>query len=346
MLKLLKAAIRDGDVIHAVIKGTAENHGGRTNSLTAPNPKSQAAVIEKAVKKAGLDFSQISYIECHGTGTELGDPVEIEGLKTVAGRLLKQDQDKPLCKLGSIKSNIGHLEMAAGVAGMIKVILQMQHKKIAKSLHCDTINPYINLKETSFGIAQEASDWEMSDKQKRIAGVSSFGFGGVNAHVILEEYVPLANEPAQQQKHQAELAISEQERLLVFSARTEEALLIYLAQYPQFIETLSSKDPEILARIAYSLQTGRAEMQERVVFVVKSIDDWNTQLQDFLESKGTKAIKNTYRGTVKSSDGSVLEIGDTEAGREYIQKLIAAREINKLAELWVKGSKIDWGSLY
>ena len=132
MLKPLKATIEDGNMIYALIKGTAENHGGHTNSLTAPNPKSQAAVVRKAINDADVDFSRISYIECHGTGTPLGDPVEIEGLKMVATDLRSDSDNTQSCKLGSIKSNIGHLEYGAGIVGLIKVILQMKHKKIAK----------------------------------------------------------------------------------------------------------------------------------------------------------------------------------------------------------------------
>ncbi|MES2824531.1 MAG: SDR family NAD(P)-dependent oxidoreductase [Pseudomonadota bacterium] len=335
MLKPLKTALQDGNVIHAVVKGTAENHGGRTNSLTAPNPKSQAAVIKKAVSDADIDFSRVSYIECHGTGTELGDPVEIKGLKTVANDLLEDRDSNQICKLGSIKSNIGHLEYAAGAVGLIKVVLQMQHKKIARSLHCDQINPYIDLAGTPFAVAQSACDWQVAPGQTRIAGVSSFGFGGVNAHIILEEFqeLPVAPEDSENDP--------DQQQLLIISARNEESLIDYVAQFPDFIKTMH-KSSTTLKRMAYTLQTGRSEMQERVVFVAKSIDEWAEQLDTFLQEKGKAYNRKIYRGSVKSNATNNLEIGDTQAGKDYIKQLIVTNEAEKLAELWVKGTKIDW----
>jgi len=339
MLKPLKKAIRDGNTIYALVKGTAENHGGRTNSLTAPNPKSQAAVIKQAVKDAGIDFSRLSYIECHGTGTELGDPVEINGLKSVASELLGDDKDSmQTCKLGSIKSNIGHLEYGAGVVGLIKVILQMRHKKIAKSLHCENLNPYIELNGTPFEIAQNESDWEVAKGQTRVAGVSSFGFGGVNAHVILEEFQqPTLNPKSEENESQSQL--------LVISAKNKESLIDYVAQFSKYIDNLQDSQAS-LKNIAYTLQTGRAEMSERLAFVADSIDEWIEQLDTFLQKKGNIYNRKIYRGSVKLSAADNLEIGDTQAGREYIKQLIATNESGKLAELWVKGTKIDWQSLH
>jgi polyketide synthase PksN len=194
-LKRLEAAEQDGDHIYGVIRGTSENHGGRASSLTAPNPKAQADVLVDAYRRAGIDPRTVTYIEAHGTGTELGDPIEINGLKMAFNRLYQStgntDITSGYCGLGSVKSNIGHLELAAGVAGVIKVLLQMKHKKLAKSLHCHTINPYIQLEDSPFYIVRETMDWKaLKDEQgrdiPRRAGVSSFGFGGVNAHVVIE----------------------------------------------------------------------------------------------------------------------------------------------------------------
>src|SRR5581483_7072913 len=195
MLKPLSAAERDGDHIYGLIRGSAQNHGGRANSLTAPNPSAQADLIKAAFKRAGVDPRTVSYIEAHGTGTPLGDPIEVQGLQT-AFKELTQSQALPTgyCGLGSIKSNIGHLELAAGVAGVIKVLLQMKHRTLVKSLHCDEINPYIQLEGSPFYVLQEQRSWvalkdDNGRELPRLAGVSSFGFGGVNAHVVLEEYI-------------------------------------------------------------------------------------------------------------------------------------------------------------
>lgn len=193
-LKKLKAAEEAGDHIYGVIKGSAINHGGRAASLTTPNPKAQADVIQSAYQKAGIDPKTVTYIEAHGTGTELGDPVEINGLKSAFKALGVNEGDKsanPYCGLGSVKTNIGHLSLAAGAAGVIKILLQLKHKTLVKSLHCETVNPYIQLKNSPFYIVRETEEWkalknERGEELPRRAGVSSFGIGGVNAHVIIE----------------------------------------------------------------------------------------------------------------------------------------------------------------
>jgi 3-oxoacyl-(acyl-carrier-protein) synthase/NAD(P)-dependent dehydrogenase (short-subunit alcohol dehydrogenase family) len=338
MLKSLRAAQRDGDDIYAVIKGAAENHGGRTTSLTAPNPNAQAAVIRRAIQDAGIDFQRVGYIECHGTGTELGDPVEISGLKSVARELMDVDaavekQASSPCYLGSIKSNIGHLEYGAGVVGLIKVILQIRHRKIARSLHCDTVSPLIDLRRTPYRIAQQAVDWEVPAGQTRIGGVSSFGFGGANAHVVVEEYI---DRSAAQDADDAEVP-----QLLVFSARTADLLHATLQAYPAFLAKADRSD-ETLRRIARTLQTGRAEMQERVAFVVRSIDEFEELLQGFLQEKDNFYHRKAFRGSVRSGAGDKLDIGDTQAGQEFIRRLVETGEIEKIAELWAKGARMDW----
>jgi 3-oxoacyl-(acyl-carrier-protein) synthase/NADP-dependent 3-hydroxy acid dehydrogenase YdfG len=341
MLKPLKKALADGNQIYALVKGTAENHGGRTNSLTAPNPKSQAAVIKKAIKDAELDFSRVGYIECHGTGTSLGDPVEIKGLKTVATELLEKGEFTHRCKLGSIKSNIGHLEYAAGAVGLIKVILQMKHKKIAQSLHCNTLNPYIDLSNTPYEVAQQASDWFVEPGMTRVAGVSSFGFGGVNAHIVLEEFIDTRISNREEESGDAEIV----PQILVLSAKNEDSLIDYVAQFPKYLKTVDN-NYKTLQRIAYTLQAGRSEMRERLVFVANSIDEWVEQLEDYLRNKGKIVGANVFRGTVKNNAGSIMELSDTQAGRDYLNQLISAKEAEKIAELWSKGTKIEWKLLH
>lgn len=342
MLKSLRAAQRDGDDIYAVIKGAAENHGGRTTSLTAPNPNAQAAVIRRAIEDAGIDFHRVGYIECHGTGTELGDPVEISGLKTVAKELLDADtaaekQVSAPCYLGSIKSNIGHLEYGAGVVGVIKVILQIRHKKIAKSLHCDTVSPLIDLRRTPYKVAQQAVDWEVPAGQTRIGGVSSFGFGGANAHVVIEEYV---ERDSGQGADAAEIA-----QLLVFSARNADALHAMLHAYPAFLSK-TDRSADTLRRIAHTLQLGRTEMQERIAFVVRSIDEFDDLLTGYLQEKENFYHRKVFRGSTRAGTGDRLDIGDTQAGQEFMRRLAETGEIEKIAELWVKGAKLDWRILH
>ncbi|MCK5665811.1 MAG: polyketide synthase, partial [Thiotrichaceae bacterium] len=198
LLKPLNQAQVDGDTIYAVIKGTAKNHGGHATSLTAPNPNAQAQLLTDAYEEAKIDPSTVSYIEAHGTGTSLGDPIEINALKNAFTELYKKSgislTDKPSCGIGSVKTNIGHLETAAGIAGILKVILAIKHKKLPGLLHFQELNPYIELQNSPFYIVDKTRPWTpLTDNNGQIiprrAGVSSFGFGGANAHIVLEEYI-------------------------------------------------------------------------------------------------------------------------------------------------------------
>jgi len=198
ILKPLPRAIEEGDHIYAVIKGSAVNHGGHVSSLTVPNPNAQADVIANAWRRAKLPVESISYIETHGTGTSLGDPIEISGLKKAFEMLGDEQQSSSLhhsyCGLGAVKTHIGHLEAAAGIASVIKVLLAMKYKMLPGNLHLKEINPYINLNETPFYLVNDTQPWErLKDKAgnqiKRRAGISSFGYGGTNAHIVIEEWM-------------------------------------------------------------------------------------------------------------------------------------------------------------
>ena len=193
LLKPLARAIADGDRIRAVIRATGINHDGKTNGYTVPNPNAQGALIRETLEKAGVPARAVSYIEAHGTGTDLGDPIEITGLNQA---FRAWTRDTGFCAIGSVKSNIGHLEAAAGIAGLTKVVLQMQHGLLVPTLHVDELNPNIDFAESPFLPQRELAAWQrprieidgMTQEYGRIAGVSSFGAGGANAHVILEEY--------------------------------------------------------------------------------------------------------------------------------------------------------------
>ncbi|PSK01109.1 hypothetical protein C7R92_31785, partial [Brevibacillus porteri] len=167
-----------------VIKGSAINHGGKTNGYTVPNPNAQASVIGRALKEAGIDPRTISYLEAHGTGTSLGDPIEIAGLTKA---FQAYTTDKQFCSIGSAKSNIGHCESAAGIAGITKILLQLKHGQLAPSLHAEVLNPNIDFSTTPFVVQQELAEWKrpVIDGQEvpRRSGVSSFGAGGSNAHI-------------------------------------------------------------------------------------------------------------------------------------------------------------------
>ena len=184
LLKSYEKALEDGDQISGVICGAAVNNDGHTMGLTVPSLDGQREVIREAVRRSGITPESIRYLEAHGTGTLLGDPIEIRAASQVYGEYTKEKQ---FCAVGSVKSNIGHLIRAAGVAGFIKVILALYHKKIPATIHCDKPHPRFKFEESAFYPALETRRWETNGELRR-AGLSSFGFGGTNCHVIVEEY--------------------------------------------------------------------------------------------------------------------------------------------------------------
>ncbi len=190
VLKRLSDAQRDGDNILALVRGSATNQDGRSSGLTAPNGNAQRQVISQALSTARLSAEQVSYVEAHGTGTSLGDPIELEALQAVYG----ENRQMPL-NIGSVKSNIGHLEGAAGIAGFIKTVLMLQQKKIPKQLHFNTPNRHVDWSGMKLKVNRELTDWSKIDNDQRIAGVSSFGFGGSNAHILLSEAEIDSSEP-------------------------------------------------------------------------------------------------------------------------------------------------------
>lgn len=243
ILKPLSNALRDGDHIYGVIKGSAENHGGRANSLTAPNPVAQAELLEEAYQRAGIDPWRISYIECHGTGTSLGDPVEVNGLKKAfedmyrgAGR---EFQGSAHCGLGTVKSNIGHLESAAGMAGMIKVLLSLRYGILPGVVHFKELNPYIEVADTPLYVVNRTMTWERQHDEQgrelpRVAGVSSFGFGGANAHIVIEEYMP-----PYRSLQESELD-EEDAQIIVLSAKDRDGLRTSAQELLQYISNSNS----------------------------------------------------------------------------------------------------------
>ena len=232
MLKRLSKAVADGDPIYAVIRGSAVNQDGRSNGLMAPNPLAQEAVLREAYRQAAVSPGQVQYIEAHGTGTLLGDPIEAKALGTVLAT------DRPtgqICALGSVKSNLGHLEAAAGVAGLIKVALALKHREIPPSLHFEVANPHIPFAQLPLRVQTALSPWP-AELGQALAGVSSFGFGGTNAHVVLGE-APLPNAAAR--------PVSEGKlgaHLLPLSARSPEALRSLARAYQSLLaDPASSK---------------------------------------------------------------------------------------------------------
>ena len=261
VLKRLSDAVANQDNILAVIRGTAVNQDGPSGGLTVPNGPSQVAVIRQALENGGVDPASVSYIEAHGTGTSLGDPIEVGAIGTVFGKT--HSQKKPLI-LGTVKTNIGHLEVAAGIAGLMKVVLQLQHQKIAPSLHFNKPNPYINWSQIPVQVSTQLTPWQPKGKS-RLAGVSSFGFSGTNAHAIVEEAPPQVK--TDNLKVKSEEDIERSVHLLTLSAKTQTALGELVSSYQDYLKT----HPELgLADICYTANIGRTHFSHRLAVVAEN----------------------------------------------------------------------------
>lgn len=267
VLKRLSEAQKDGDRIWAVIRASAINQDGRSNGLTAPNGQAQQDVIRMALREANLAPEQLGYIEAHGTGTALGDPIEVEALGAV---MENRSNDQP-CVIGSVKTNFGHLEAAAGVAGLMKTALALWYAEIPPHLHFKVANPYIPLDDLPLAIPTERRPWDSSNG-RRYAGVSSFGFGGTNAHIVLEE-------PPAQLRQQNELERPWQ--VLCLSANDERARSALAGRYAEYLSRSNNHTAGSLADVCYSANTGRSHLVHRLAVVAPSIGDMQAKLTAF-----------------------------------------------------------------
>jgi len=341
LLKPLAKAIRDGDQIYAVVKASSINHGGKTNGYTVPNPVAQGELIRETLNKAKVEPATLDYIETHGTGTSLGDPIEITGLVRAFDCI--DTQEKQFCAIGSVKSNIGHLESAAGIAAVTKVLLQMKHRQLAPSLHAERLNPLIPFSDTPFYVQQSLGDWKHSEGHPRRAAVSSFGAGGSNAHLLLEEFVD-ARIPAHSEGRP---------EAFLLSARNRDTLLAYVQRTIEFLEQASQELS--LADVAFTSQVGRTPMQERLVIVASSRAMLVDKLRQWLREsragsaqsrRSVVAIENVYEGSARDAHWSVSALIEGDAGRAFLQLTVEQRDLAKLAKLWISGMEVDWSSLY
>lgn len=278
ILKSYSAALRDGDAILALIRGSAINQDGRSNGITAPNGLAQEAVIRQALRNAQVAPEEISYVETHGSSTPLGDPIEVASLKSV---LMQKRFQKQPCVLSSVKTNIGHLEAAAGIAGLIKAVLCLQHGEIPPHLHLKKLNSHISLDGTTFLIPAERYTWPSKHSPRR-AGVSAFGFGGTNAHVVLEEA------PA------SSLVQSQAERplhVLALSAQSEQALLALAHRYEAFL----AHHPEVsVADICFTANAGRSHFAHRFAATASSAAQLREQVTALVAGYQTAGTQHSH----------------------------------------------------
>lgn len=339
ILKSLLKAIEDGDQIYSLIKGSSVNHVGSVSGMTVPSPVGQAAVIKDCLEKTGIDPRTIGCLEAHGTGTSLGDPIEIQGLIKAFSAYT---DDKQFCSLGSVKSNIGHAEAAAGISGLTKLVLQFKHKILVPSLHAGEGNPLINLNDSPFVVQQKVEPWKKIEIEKggvkttypRRAGISSFGASGTNAHVIMEAYDHADEKPR--------LRENKDVFLIPVSARSKDQLNEAVGNLVKFVRrVISAGENANLIDVAYTLQVGRSEMSERVIFIAGGFASWLQQLEQYVN--GDK-VSNCFVNNLKNHDPrseDAINIMDVIAQGANLHDSFA-----EVSEAWVKGAKVNWDVLY
>jgi acyl transferase domain-containing protein/NAD(P)-dependent dehydrogenase (short-subunit alcohol dehydrogenase family)/acyl carrier protein len=262
LLKPLAAALRDRDTIHGIIRGIGVNQDGRTNGITAPSPRAQRDLCEEVYRRFAIDPSTISYVEAHGTGTPLGDPIEVSALSQAFGQFTERKQ---FCGIGSLKTNIGHLEPVAGVAGLCKVLLAMRHRQLPPTIHFNEVNPHIHFEETPFYLVDRLQEWH-SDGPRR-ASVSAFSFGGVNAHVVVDEPPVRLPIPAE--------GTAPRPQVITLAATSDTALATIISRLAEHLEQW----PELsLADVAYTLNVGREHFDRRFACVVDSMEELRSEL--------------------------------------------------------------------
>ena len=264
VLKPYRLAEKDGDPILAIIRGSAVNSDGTSNGLTAPNPEAQAQVIATAWQKAGINPENIAFLETHGTGTKLGDPIEILGLTHAFKQFTEK---KKFCPLGAVKTNIGHTETTSGMAGLIKAILCLQNRKLPPNLHFKTSNPYIDFENSAVFPNIELIDWK-NNLSPLLAGVSSFGLSGTNCHIVLEEAPSKAP------------TSSSGEKYCCFSAQGADCLKNLLQKFANF---LAAKPSISLNDLSYTLARGRNHYEKRLVIAADSISDLEEKINRFIQ---------------------------------------------------------------
>jgi polyketide synthase PksJ/polyketide synthase PksN len=332
LLKRLSDAEADGDRVLGVILGSVVNHGGKTNGYSVPNPVAQASLIERALADAGVAARTISYVEAHGTGTSLGDPIEMSGLAKAFGA---QTAEVGFCAIGSVKSNIGHCESAAGIAALTKVLLQMRHGQLAPSLHAEPANPYIDFEGSPFVVQRTLGEWVRPVDAAgvvwpRRAGISSFGAGGSNAHLIVEAVeAPAAVEAV------------DGPQAIVLSAKTEEALQRQVQRLLTYVETHAAS--LALVDIAHTLQVGREALDYRLGLVAGSVEDLVQRLRACAAGAWEEA--GAQRGEVRRNREMLSAFAQDEALQAAVETWLSRGRHETLVEFWAKGLSVDWTRL-
>jgi polyketide synthase PksJ len=337
LLKRLVDAIADGDHIHAVIESSAINNDGSDKmGITAPSVKGQARVVHEAIVLAEISANDIGYIEAHGTGTKMGDPIEISALNDAFSASATSDSERQYCAIGSVKSNMGHLDAAAGIAGLIKATLAVEHAEIPPSLHAANTNPEIDFDNSPFYVANDLQPWR-SNGHRRFAGVSSFGIGGTNAHVILGQAPSV-------EKTQEEVAATHY--LLPISAQTTDGLMAMMASLQGYLSGRSLTKPQAIsvADICYSLSL-RPDYSCRYACLVTSVDDAFDALIAMTSNEKLSQDTNLLSSYTQQQlgDRQTVLLAEYVGNSGYLDRIT---DLHRQAAAWTKGESVDIGSLF
>lgn len=346
LLKPLSNALRDGDHVYAVIKGSAVNQDGASIGITAPNALAQEDVIMRAWKDAGIDPETISYIEAHGTGTQLGDPIEIDGISRAFRNYTQKLQ---FCAIGSVKTNIGHLDNAAGIAGLIKCVMALKHRKIPPLIHFKRPNRKINFLESPLYVADKLQDWEVENKPRR-CGISSFGLSGTNCHIILEESPTLQMELQQN---------TERIQVFTLSAKSKKALMQLIRNYSRYLYNHSEVD---IADLCYTTNTGRGHYSYRLAILCEDVESLTLKLEEISLDGLEAQIQDVFYGEHKvitgfqaDNDGNVMTEKDVREYSQQAKKIIDEMSsidsldrylLISICNFYVNGAEIEWDHIY
>ncbi|MFD1989557.1 SDR family NAD(P)-dependent oxidoreductase [Paenibacillus nicotianae] len=344
LLKSLKQAQLDGDSIYAVIKGSAINQDGSSFGIAAPNYLAQSEAIQKAWENAGIGAEDISYIEAHGTGTQLGDPIEINGIKNAFETMTNAKQ---ICGIGSVKTNIGHANEAAGMCGLFKCILTLQHKKIPATLNFQVPNHNIDFIDSPLYVVDQPRPLQ-TNREKAIIGISGFGMSGTNAHIILEEAPPVTNSNKNNRSP----------KLFTISGRTEKAVFELVKRYQVYLNKNKNVN---LNDLTATLNIGRKHYAYRLAFVYSNLSELLKKLNELSSYQSFNEIKQDWCFTGRYSivpenkkDKYSYEITSTEQQKlneevkQYYNQSssITIESYNEIIKLYVKGAKVEWKYLY
>jgi acyl transferase domain-containing protein/thioesterase domain-containing protein/NADP-dependent 3-hydroxy acid dehydrogenase YdfG/acyl carrier protein len=320
LLKRLADATRDGDRVFGVLRASSVNQDGRTSGISAPNGKSQLACIRAALMQAALQPDDIDYVEAHGTGTPLGDPIEMQALAEIFraddhhGAESRRDSEKevsaqppqvPPCYVASVKANVGHMETVSGVAGLIKVVLMLEHEEIPRQTHFESLNPHVNLDGTRLAIPTQSIGWRRGQRRRR-AGVSSFGFGGTNTHLVVEA--------ADDVKGEQPLFADRPLHVLKLSAKSDAALK---QQAARLAEHLRQEPAAAVADICWSANTGRTDFHRRAAIVAQDSRELEQRLRGLAAGEAASAA-GTKHGSVRSLSRPKVAFLFTGQGSQYV----------------------------